>query len=97
MIASTDCSHGALSRAPGKISAKNWIAGNPAFASELSRKLKIRYVTKRGPMVRIPARILPCRLRNVRAKTGLKRLSFTSSASALAKRILEPAPARNPL
>ena len=30
------------SQAAGKIAAKNWTTGNPAFASELSRKLKIR-------------------------------------------------------
>jgi hypothetical protein len=31
-----------LGQASGKTAAKNWTTGNPAFASELSRKLKIR-------------------------------------------------------
>ena len=58
------CSHGLLNHPRGKEAARNWTAGNPALARDSRRKLKIRYVTKSGPMVIIPARILRCRLRS---------------------------------
>jgi hypothetical protein len=74
-MASTDSMKGLLNQPRGTTEAKYRTRGRPAWASDLNRKLNMRYVTNRGPMVMTPARMLPCTLRTDLAKTDFTVLS----------------------
>ena len=82
-MASTDCSHGLLNHPSGNTVANSCTIGSPALASVVNRKLKISQVTKSGPTMMMPARMLRCRLRNGWDRTDFTRCSY-------ATRIREP-------